>query len=30
VQGVARVEKISIEKVTVNPKLDNARFARPT
>jgi hypothetical protein len=30
VQGVARVEKISIEKVTVNPKLDDTRFARPT
>jgi outer membrane lipoprotein-sorting protein len=30
VQGVARVEKISIEKVTVNPKLADSRFARPT
>jgi outer membrane lipoprotein-sorting protein len=30
VQGVARVEKISIEKVAVNPRLDDSRFAKPT
>lgn len=30
VQGVDRVEKISIEKVAVNPKLEDSRFAKPT
>jgi outer membrane lipoprotein-sorting protein len=29
VQGVERVEKISIEKVAVNPKLDDSRFRKP-
>ncbi len=29
-QGVQRTEKIQIEKVVVNPRLDEARFARPT
>jgi hypothetical protein len=30
VQGVPRTEKIQIEKVVVNPRLDESRFARPT
>jgi hypothetical protein len=30
VQGVDRTEKILIEKVVVNPRLDEARFAKPT
>ncbi len=30
VQGVERVEKITIEKVAVNPKLDDSRFTKPT
>jgi outer membrane lipoprotein-sorting protein len=30
VQGVQRTEKIQIEKVVVNPRLDESRFARPT
>ena len=30
VQGVPRTEKIIIEKVTVNPHLDAARFSKPT
>jgi outer membrane lipoprotein-sorting protein len=30
VKGVPRTEKIQIEKVVVNPKLDASRFARPT
>jgi hypothetical protein len=29
VQGVQRTEKIQLDKVTVNPKLDAARFAKP-
>jgi hypothetical protein len=30
VQGVQRTTKIQIETVAVNPRLDGARFARPT
>jgi hypothetical protein len=30
VQGVDRTEKILIEKVVVNPRLDESRFAKPT
>jgi len=30
VQGVQRTEKIQIEKVVVNPRLDESRFAKPT
>jgi len=30
VQGVQRTEKIQIEKVVVNPRLDASRFAKPT
>jgi hypothetical protein len=30
VQGVERSEKIIIEKATVNPQLDDSRFAKPT
>ena len=30
VQGVQRTEKIQIEKVVVNPRLDEARFTKPT
>ena len=30
VQGVQRTEKIQIEKVVVNPQLDESRFAKPT
>ena len=30
VQGVERTEKIIIEKATVNPRVDDARFAKPT
>jgi len=30
VQGVQRTEKIHIEKVVVNPRLDDSRFAKPT
>jgi hypothetical protein len=30
VQGVERTEKIIIEKATVNPHLDDSRFAKPT
>lgn len=30
VEGVKRTEKIQIEKVTVNPRLDESRFAKPT
>lgn len=30
VQGVQRTEKIQIDKVVVNPKLDDARFAKPS
>jgi hypothetical protein len=29
VQGVQRTEKIQIEKVVVNPRLDDSRFAKP-
>jgi outer membrane lipoprotein-sorting protein len=29
VQGVPKTEKIAIESVTVNPKLDDSRFAKP-
>jgi len=29
VQGVARTEKIQVEKVVVNPRLDEARFVKP-
>jgi hypothetical protein len=30
VQGVQRVERIQIEKVTVNPRIDERRFSKPT
>jgi len=30
VQGVQRTEKIQIEKVVVNPRLDDSRFAKPS
>ena len=30
VEGVARTEKIQIENVVVNPRLDESRFAKPT
>lgn len=30
VQGVKRTEKIEIEKVVVNPRLDESRFSKPT
>jgi hypothetical protein len=30
VQGVPRTEKIEIEKVVVNPPLDEHRFSKPT
>jgi hypothetical protein len=29
VQGVQQTEKIEIEKINVNPKLDDTRFAKP-
>ncbi len=30
VQGVARTERVQIEKVVVNPRLDESRFSKPT
>jgi len=30
VQGVPRTEKIAIERVVVNPRVEESRFAKPT